>query len=182
MEKQTVKRSHAHLLRRQRELRNQLIRGLKQPPPIIPSKASSNIIDEPIPEINIPILKPSHAPQKLYQVQPLKHFANKEVNSIKKELNKFADWILSNVPKPIKETANENVDSLKEKLNSLFLRDERLTPKEKEKALSGYLKTYRIDGDEGYEPKTFITYIKRKVLDLINQQKKPIKVKFIFTC
>jgi len=56
----------------------------------------------------------------LYQAQPLKHAANKAVNNIKKELNKFADWILSFVPEPIKKTVNKRVDNLKEKVNRIF--------------------------------------------------------------
>ena len=46
--------------------------------------------------------------------------------------------------------------------------------------MKGYLKTYRINGVEGYDPKTFISSIKLKVLDLIKQQKS-IKLNFIFT-
>ena len=48
--------------------------------------------------------------------------------------------------------------------------------------MKGYLKTYRIEGQEGYDPKTFINTIKPKVLNLINGQEKPAKVKFIMTC
>ncbi|EDO29594.1 predicted protein [Nematostella vectensis] len=107
--------------------------------------------------------------------------SNRAANSVKKELNKFADWILSFVPEPIKKTVNKQVDSLKEKVNRIFMRGERLTLKEKQTALKGYLKTYRIDGQKGIDFKTFLSKIKPKVLDLINQQKKPVKVKFIFT-
>ena len=49
-------------------------------------------------------------------------------------------------------------------------------------ALKGYLKSYRINGVSGYDPKKFISSIKPKVIDFIKQQKKPIKLKFIFTC
>ena len=48
--------------------------------------------------------------------------------------------------------------------------------------MKGYLKTYRINGVEGYDPKNFIRSIKPKVIDLIKQKKKPIKLKFLFTC
>ena len=41
-------------------------------------------------------------------------------------------------------------------------------------ALKGYLKSYRINGVSGYDPKKFISRIKPKVLDFIKQQKKPI--------
>ena len=49
-------------------------------------------------------------------------------------------------------------------------------------AIKGYLKSYRINGVSGYDPKKFINSIKPKVLDFIKQQKKPIKLKFLFTC
>ena len=48
--------------------------------------------------------------------------------------------------------------------------------------MKGYLKTYRINGVKGYDPKNFISSIKPKVIELIKQKKKPIKLKFLFTC
>ena len=67
-------------------------------------------------------------------------------------------------------------------MNRIFNRLERFTHKERQTALKGYLKTFRVDGQKGLDPQTFIANIKPKVIDLINQQKKPIKTKFIFTC
>ncbi|EDO34875.1 predicted protein [Nematostella vectensis] len=108
-------------------------------------------------------------------------------NLIKSELDKFADWILSYVPEPIKKTVKEDADKrvkrLKERIKRLHEEaEDRFTPKEQQTALKGYLKTHGIAGQRGYDPKTFIARIKPKVLELISQQKKPIKVKFIFTC
>ena len=48
--------------------------------------------------------------------------------------------------------------------------------------MKGYLKTYGVDGEKGFDPKTFISSIKQKVLNFINKQKKPVKLKLIFTC
>ena len=141
---------------------------------ITPPTPNMNILDEPIPEINVPILKPSQ-PIRNSPVPSLKHLA-------KKEIINFSDWILSYIPEPIKKTADERVDSLKEKINLIFKKVDQLTPREQETALAGYLKPYRIDGQIGYGPKTFFINIKTKVLNLINKQKKPIKVKFILTC
>ncbi|EDO34977.1 predicted protein, partial [Nematostella vectensis] len=109
------------------------------------------------------------------------------VNSIKSELDEFADWILSYVPEPIKKTAKEAVDKrvkrLKERIKRLHGEaEDRFTPKEQKTALKGYLKTYGIAGQEGYGPKEFITKIRPKVIKLVNDRKKPIKVKFVFTC
>ena len=66
-----------------------------------------NILDEPIPEIAIPILKSTQISNPPTQI----------TKPIKKEIDKFADWILSYVPKPIKKRANKRVDDLKEKVN-----------------------------------------------------------------
>ncbi|XP_020912011.1 uncharacterized protein LOC110249773 [Exaiptasia diaphana] len=186
MEKQTVKELKA--LTKERGIKGyyklrkaELIEVLGNTPRNIVPNTSSNILDEPIPEINVPILKPSQ-PTRKSLIPSLKHLANRAANPVKEELNKFADWILSHVPESIKRTVNKRVDSLKEKVNDLFKRLDHFTPKEQQTALRGYLKTYRIDGQKGYDPKTFISNIKPKIMDLIKQRKKPIKVKFIFTC
>ena len=44
------------------------------------------------------------------------------------------------------------------------------------------MKSYRIDGQKGYGPEEFLNHIKLKVIDLINQKKKPFKVEFIYCC
>ncbi|KAK3698312.1 hypothetical protein QZH41_006011 [Actinostola sp. cb2023] len=144
-----------------------------------PTPPPSNILDEPIPEIDVPILKPVPASGKA--IKPLKMIAEKTASSVKKGVNEFADWILSHVPEPIKKVVNKRVDSLKEKVNRIFKRADQFNVFEQQTALNGYLKTHRIDGQAGYDPKTFISKINPKVINLVNQQKKPIKVKFILT-
>ena len=89
----------------------------------------------------------------------------------------------SYVPEPVRSITNEKVNKLKDKVEQIFKRLEtEFKIEEKEKALKGYLKSYRINGVSGYDPKKFISSIKPKALDFIKQQKKPIKLKFIFTC
>ena len=133
-------------------------------------------MDEPIPEINVPILEPS---KPILKPTSIEHFENKVLKPIKKASKKFTDWILSLTPENIKKTVKKRVESQKERFNRIF---KSFIPKEQETALKGYLKTYRIDGQKGYGPKTFINKIKQKVIDLINQKKKSHKVKFILTC
>ena len=153
------------------------IEAMATPKPQPQPATNMNILDQPIPEINIPILKP---------FKPIINLLTPSVvNAVRKEIINFSDWILSYVPEPIKKTVNQTVESLKEQVNQIFKKPKKLdqfTPKEHQTALAGYLKTYRIDGQKGYDPKTFTTNIKPKLLDLINNQKKPIKVKFILTC
>ena len=138
-----------------------------------------NIIDQPIPEINIPILTPSK-PLNPSKVSQLKNLALKAAKQVKREINKFADWIISQVPEPIKKTVNKRVNSLKEKVNGIFKRYYNLTPKEHKTAIKGYFKTFRVDGVDGMDEKTFINSVKPKVIDLI-KSKGSIKVKLILT-
>ena len=109
--------------------------------------------------------------------------ADRAAKPIIKNTNKFADWLYSYVPELIRNITNEKVNKLKNKINQIFKRLEtEFKIEEKEMALKGYLKSYRINGVSGYDPKKFISSIKPKVLDFIKQQKKPIKLKFLFTC
>ena len=177
------------------------------------------ILDEPIPNIDVKILKPKKPkPLKI----PIKNLESRVEKPIIKDINEFADWIQSYIPEPSKKIVDKRIESMKEEFNKIFKSlnqkenlsekadqiRKRFTPKESLKerftrtfkkpvteygkefftfneqqtALRGYLKTYRIDGKMGYGPKRFIIKIKPKVLNLINQKKKPIKIKFIFQC
>ena len=78
-------------------------------------------------------------------------------------------------PRPRK---NVNIsDSVRDELT-----EEEFIIKELETALNRYLKIYRIDGRKGYDPRKYLNKIKEKVIDLINEKKKPIKVNFMLTC
>ena len=160
---------------------------MKRLPPIITLAEDKkpkrvNIMDEPVPEIKVPILKPMQFTAK-GNVKSLKSLADKVAKPIIKNINKFVDWLYSYVPEPVRNITNEKVNKLKNKINQIFKRLEtEFTIEEKEMALKGYLKSYRINGVSGYDPKKVISSIKPKVLDFIKQQKKPIKLKFIFTC
>ena len=138
-----------------------------------------NIIDQPIPEIDIPILEPSK-PANTSKVSQLKNLASNAAKPVKREINKFADWIISKVPEPMKKTVNERVDSLKERVNRIFKRYDNLTPKEHKTAIKGYFKTFRVNGVDGMDEKTFINIVKPRVTNLI-KSKGSIKVKLILT-
>ena len=53
---------------------------------------------------------------------------------------------------------------------------------EKEAPLKGFLKTFRITDQEGQDQITFINHIKHNVVKFFSERKKPLQVKFIFTC
>ena len=139
-----------------------------------------NIMDQPIPEIDIPILEPSK-PENTSKVSQLTNLASNAAKPVKREINKFADWIISKVSEPIKKTVNERVNSLKERVNRIFKRyDNLLTPREYKTAIKGYFKTFRVNGVDGMDEKTFMNNVKPRVIDLI-KSKGSIKVKLILT-
>ena len=111
--------------------------------------SSSNILDEPVPEINVPILKPMQFTAK-NKVAPLKRLAGKISKRVIKKINKFSDWLISYIPEPVKNTASEKLNKLKNDVKRIFNQIERFKIEEIESSLKGYLKTYRIKGVKGY--------------------------------
>ena len=86
---------------------------------IASKRNSSNILDEPVPKINAPTLKPKQFVTR-NKVESLKSMAGSISNQIFKNLNQFADWILSYVPQPIESTVSTQLKNLKDKINSIF--------------------------------------------------------------
>ena len=124
---------------------------------------TSSIMDDPIKEINVPILKPT-----IYTKIPLlrrmarnyyKTLRKKEKEDAKKAINRFADWMLSIPNERVRGGVNET-----------------------EAPLGGFLRTYRIDGIRGQDQNTFINHIRARVVDFFQRRRRPFQVKFIFTC
>ena len=75
-----------------------LIPGLPEPPQ---HPRTAVAIDDPIRDINVPVLKPTPAvnPNSLTrQPKSLKSMANKAATAVKNQISKFADWISSYIP------------------------------------------------------------------------------------
>ena len=75
----------------------------------------SNILDDPVPETNTPTLKP-----KQLNLVPLKSVVSSISKQIFKNLDQFADSILSIAPQPIKSVVSPKLKNLKAKINSVF--------------------------------------------------------------
>ena len=144
--------------------------------------------DQSIPEVNIPIPAPSRVTQ-------IKNLVSNVAAPVKSVINRFTGWLLNHIPEPIKNAVNERVENLKERVNSIFGRQEdhqepiedvnspeedNLTPKEHKTAIKGYFKTFRVDGIDGMDEKTFMNSVKPRVIVLI-ESKGSIKVKLILT-
>ena len=65
-------------------------------------------------------------------------------------------------------------------LNDLLL--PRFEVHQYEEAFNWYLRTFIVEGVDGYDPPTFSERAKDGVIALINDKEKPVKLKFIFTC
>ena len=101
------------------------ILGIQAPP----TNAPNAIMDEPVPEINKPVLSPTKMENRS-RVSSLAGLAKKQVDSVNKAINKFADWIINLVPEPIRRTVNTGVENLKKKLKR-FLKTKRNFPHKK---------------------------------------------------
>ena len=59
-------------------------------------------MDEPVPEVKVPILKPMQFSAK-DKVASSKSLTDKVAKPIIKNINKFADWLYSYVPEPVRK-------------------------------------------------------------------------------
>ena len=144
--------------------------------------------DQSVPEVDIPIYAPSRVTQ-------MRNLATDLTAPVKSVINRFTSWLLNYIPEPIKSAVNERVENLKERVNSIFRRreevgqpiedvnspeEDNLTPREYKTAIKGYFKTFRVNGIDGMDEKTFMNNVKPRVIDLI-KSKGSIKVKLILT-
>ena len=132
---------------------------------------TSSIMDEPIEEINVPVMKP--IPYKRYKSPPL---------TIRRNFNRFADWIIDLVPQRRRRMAGRRIERLRGEIRRIYQRYDRHQIVERERALGGILRTHRIDGVRGYDQRTFTHYIRPRVVRFLDERKKPYKMKFIVNC
>ena len=99
------------------------ILGIQAPP----TDAPATIMEEPVPEINKPVLSPTKMENRS-RVSSLVGLAKKQVDSVNKAINEFADWIINLVPEPIRRTVNTGVENLKKKIKEIFENKKKLPP------------------------------------------------------
>ena len=132
---------------------------------------TSSIMDEPIEEINVPVMKP--IPYKRRGSPPL---------TIRRNFNRFADWIMDFVPRRRRIRVSRRITRLRREIREIYQRYDRHQPYQRERALNGYLRTHRIDGVRGYDQRTFTHYIRPRVVRFLDERKKPYKMKFLVNC
>ena len=131
---------------------------------------TSSIMDEPIEEINVPVMKP--IPYKRNKSPPL---------TIRRNFNRFADWIIDLVPQPRRRMASRRIERMRRQIGRIYQRYDRHQIVERERALGGILRTYRIDGVRGYGQRDFTHYVRPRVVGFLQDRKKPYKMKFILS-
>ena len=99
------------------------ILGIQAPP----TDAPATIMEEPVTEINKPVLSPTKMENRS-RVSSLVGLAKKQVDSVNKAINEFADWIINLVPEPIRRTVNTGVENLKKKIKEIFENKKKLPP------------------------------------------------------
>ena len=102
---------------------------IEEPEPEIIEEPEPEIMDEPVPEINNPVLSPTKMENRS-RVSSLAGLAKKQVDSVNKAINEFADWIINLVPEPNRRTVNTGVENLKKKIKEIFENKKKLTSKE----------------------------------------------------
>ena len=132
---------------------------------------TSSIMDEPIEEIDVPVMKP--IPYKRGKSPPL---------TIRRNFNRFADWIIDLVPQPRRRMVSRRIERLRGEIRRIYQRYDRHQIVERERALGGVLRTHRIDGVRGYDQRSFTHYIRPRVVKFLDERKKPYKMKFLANC
>ena len=94
---------------------------------ILGIQAPPKIMEEPVPEINKPVLSPTKMENRS-RVSSLVGLAKKQADSVNKAINEFADWIINLVPEPIRRTVNTRVENLQKKIKEIFENKKKLPP------------------------------------------------------
>ena len=131
---------------------------------------NNTLIDEPIEEINVPVMKPTpYVPRRRPSIHTERNF------------NRFADEMMAYVPKRVRKKVKKRVEKLKREIEEIYARYDRLKLYQREAPLRGFLRTHRIDGGGGFDQNTFTQYIRPRVVRFLSEKDKPLQVKFIFT-
>ena len=124
------------------------------------------------PEINVPVLKPEIAVVKEKQAPTV----------IKKTVATFSEWmnwLAESGKKYIVKPISEKLQNLKNKINAIFTPN--FTVRDGPSALKEFVREKIIDGQPGFDPKSFFAAIRNLVLEILKKNT-PTKVKMILAC
>ena len=102
---------------------------MEEPATEIMEEPATEIMEEPATEINKPVLSTTKMENRS-RVSSLVGLVKKQVDSVNKVINKFADWIINLVPEQIRRTANTGFENLKKKIKEIIENKKKLPPQE----------------------------------------------------
>ena len=139
-----------------------------------------NVVGSPrVSEANVPI----SGPIRPTRTKPARTSYRRAIDLAKNEINKTIDWIGSNVREPTKRALTKRLRNLKKKVTGILEeKPDYFIPERHETALKGFLKTYIVKGRSGYDPTSFLSNVRSQFYVLMRKQKKPFKLKCIFSC
>ena len=139
-----------------------------------------NVVGSPrVSEANVPI----SGPIRPTRTKPTRASHRRAIDLAKNKINKTIDWIGSNVREPNKRAITKRLRNLKKKVTGILKeKPDYLIPERHETALKGFLKTYIVKSRSGYDPTSFLSNVRSQFYVLIRKQKKPFKLKCIFSC
>lgn len=149
------------------------------------------LLDEPVPNINVNILQPTAAPaQKRKACDRFKKNLSTLGKKIKSEACEFSNWLVKYIPSPMKTIVSNKVGELITKVNNIFntvyknVEFKNVKPQRKfevQTAICGYVQKYTINGDAGYDAKSFLDDARPQVVDLLTENRQ-VKVHCVLTC
>jgi hypothetical protein len=139
------------------------------------SGVDDNIMDTPVPDIQVPILTPSSYIPTSY----IQKFYDGTISAI----NKVANWIVSHIPPETKRDVNENLEALITKVDTIFSKfyKKKFEIRESKSAIRGFTKQYTIDGMEGIDAVSFLNSVQPQVINLISKNPST-KINLVLTC
>ena len=109
------------------------------------SQHNENLLGEPVPDIKEPVLTPQRAP---FYFSRLKKY----VSDAKSKWNRWVNWFLDYIP-PIPKVIDKAFEVVKKNILKLYKPFE-IT--ESKSALKNYAIVYTIEGQDGYDERSFL--------------------------
>ena len=130
-------------------------------------KMLGNVLDDPVPKIDVPILVPT----KASAVEP--------PSTLKNKFNEWFNWLVDHIPP--KRKIDEALESFINKVKRFYKKEDVFELKESKSALKKFTTQYIIHGKDGYDPLTFLKIVKPEVIKLLKDTRS-IKVKMVLKC